>query len=66
MNFDEYNSIVSHWIALYVNGGNVTNFDSFRVEYTPNEIKKVIGNKQKQGNERKCFNNAWILLYWIY
>ena len=66
MNFDEYNSIVSHWIALYVNSGNVADFDSFRVEYIPNEIKKVIGNKQKQANKSKCFNNAWIFLYWIY
>ena len=42
---DEYKSIGTHWIALYVNGDNVTYFDSFRVEYIPKEIKNVIGNK---------------------
>ena len=26
---DEYESIRTHWIALYVNGNNVTYFDSF-------------------------------------
>ena len=33
-----------HWIALYVNGENVTNFDSFGVEHIPKQIKKSIGN----------------------
>ena len=27
-----------------MNAENVTYFDSFRVEYVPNNIKKVIGN----------------------
>ena len=45
INLDEYESIESHWIALYVNGDNVTYFDSFRVEHIPKEIKKFIGNK---------------------
>ena len=31
-NLDEYKSIRNHWIALYVNGGNVGYFDSFGVE----------------------------------
>ena len=41
---DEYKSIGTHWIA-YVNGSNVTYFDSFGVEHIPKEIKKSIGNK---------------------
>ena len=45
LNLDEYKSIRTHWIALYVNAKNVTCFDSFGVEYTPKEIKKFIGNK---------------------
>ena len=32
---DEYKSIVTHWIALYVNDNNVTYFDSFGVEHIP-------------------------------
>ena len=45
INLDEYKSIGTHWIALYVNAENVTYFDSFGVEYIPKEIKRFIGNK---------------------
>ena len=51
INLDEYKSIGTHWIALYVNGDNgiasfdATYFDSFGVENIPKEIKKFIGNK---------------------
>ena len=34
INLDEYEFIVTHWIALYVNHNNVTYFDSFRVTYS--------------------------------
>ena len=36
INLDEYKSIGTHWIALYVNAKNVSYFDSlifFRVEH---------------------------------
>ena len=33
INLDEYESIGTHWIALYVNTENVTYFDSFGVEH---------------------------------
>ena len=29
INLDEYESIGTHWIALYVNAENITYFDSF-------------------------------------
>ena len=45
INFDEYKLIGTHWIALYVNGDNVTYFDSFWVEYIQKENKNLIGNK---------------------
>ena len=45
INLKEYKSMGTHWIAFYVNSDNVTYFDSFGVEYIPNEIKKLIGNK---------------------
>ena len=38
INLDEYASIGTHWIALYVNDNNVTYSDSFRVEHIPKEI----------------------------
>ena len=33
INLDEYKSIETHWIALYVISENVTYFDSFGVEH---------------------------------
>ena len=45
INLDEYESIGTHWIALYVNDNNVTYFHSFGVDLIPTEIKKFIGNK---------------------
>ena len=45
MSNDEYESIETHWIVLYVNDNNVAYFDSFGVEHIPKEIKKFIGNK---------------------
>ena len=39
INFDEFKSIGSHWITLYVNGKNVTYFYSFGVEHIPKEIE---------------------------
>ena len=45
INLDEYESIGTHWIALYVNAVNVTHFDSFGVKHIPKEIRKSIVNK---------------------
>ena len=44
INLDEYQSIGTHWIALYLNANNIVYFDSFGVEHIPKEIKKLIGN----------------------
>ena len=35
INLHEYKSIGTHWIALYVNGNSVINFDSLGVEHIP-------------------------------
>ena len=45
INLDEYESIVTHCITLYVNAKNITYFDCFTVEYILKEIKTCIGNK---------------------
>ena len=45
INLDEFKSIGTHWIALYVNPENVAYFHSFGVEHNPKEIRKFIGNK---------------------
>ena len=43
---DEFKSIGSHWIALYVNANNITYFENFGVEHIPKEIKKFIQNNK--------------------
>ena len=45
INLDEYKSVGTLSIAFYVNGNNVTYFDTFGVEYILKEIKKFIGTK---------------------
>ena len=45
INLDEYESIGTHWKALYVNDNNIIYFDSYGVENIPKEIRKFIGNK---------------------
>ena len=45
INLDKYESIGTHWIAWYVNGDDITYFESVWVEYIPKEIKKFISNK---------------------
>ena len=41
INLDKYKSIGTQWIALHVNGDNVTYFDSFGVEHR----QKAVGSK---------------------
>ena len=36
-NLDEYKSIGSHWMVLYVNDNNVIYFHNFGVEHIPKE-----------------------------
>ena len=45
INIDKDKLIRTHCRALYVNGNNVTYFDSFGVEHIPKEIRKIIDNK---------------------
>ena len=68
INLDEFKSIGTHWIALYVSGNNIIYFYSFGVEYIPKEIKKFIGNKNIITNIYTSIrlDSAWILLIWIY
>ena len=68
INLDEYGSIGTHWIALYVNENNIVYVDSFGVEHIAKENKTLIGNKNIITNIYTSirFNNVQILLYWIY
>ena len=57
INIDEFKSISTYWIALYVIVDNKIHFDSFGVEYIPKEIKKIGGNKNIITNI--CRIQAW-------
>ena len=50
INFDEYTDAVTHWIALFCKKNEIVYFDSFSVEYIPEEIKEFIGNKNIKAN----------------
>ena len=54
INLDEYADIGTHWIALFCKKNGIVYFDSFGVEYIPEEIKKFIkefpGNKNIKTN----------------
>ena len=47
INLDEYADVGIHWIALFCNRNEIVYFNSFGVEHVPEEIKKIIGNKNK-------------------
>ena len=52
INSDEYKSIRTHWLLLYVNADNVTYFDSFGVEHIP---KRNLKTYRKQ-----IYNNKYL------
>ena len=66
INLDEYKSIGTHWIALYVNN-NVTYCNSFGVEYILQEIKKYIGNRNMTTNiiRKQAYNSIMCGYVWI-
>ena len=45
IDLDEYESTETDRVALYLNGNNVTYFDSFGIKHIPKENKKIIDNK---------------------
>ena len=45
INLDECADKGIHWIALFCNRREIVCFDSFGVEYVPEEIKEFVGNK---------------------
>ena len=50
INLYDYADVGTRWIALYVKNNEVIYFDSFGVEHIPEEIKKIIGNKDIKRN----------------
>ena len=49
INLDEYANVGTHWIALFCKNNEIVYFDSFAVEYIPEQIKEFI--KKFPGNK---------------
>ena len=45
INLDEYAHLGTHWVALFCNRSEIVYFNSYGIEYVPNEIKEFVGNK---------------------
>ena len=50
INLDEYDNTGTHWVSLFVKQKYTVYFDSFGVEYIPNEINKFIRSKEIKSN----------------
>ena len=61
INFDEYKSIVTRWVALHMNCDNVTYFERLGAEYIAKEIKKFGGNKNITINTYRIDANDTIM-----
>ena len=61
INFDEYADTGTHWIALFCKKNEIIYFDSFGVEHIPEEIKKIIGNKNIKANIFRVQANSSVM-----
>ena len=61
INLDEYANVGTHWIALFCKKNEIAYFDSFGVEYIPEEIKEFIGNKNIKANIFRVQENNSIM-----
>ena len=50
ISLDEHKDTGTHWIALFCKKNEIVYFDSFGVEYIPEEIKEFVGNKNIKAN----------------
>ena len=65
INLDKYANVGTHWIALFCKKNEIIYFDSFGVEYIPEEIKEFIkefrGNKNIKTNIFRLQENSSII-----
>ena len=50
INLDEYADVGTHWIALFCNRSGIFYFDSFGVQYVPEETNESVRNKNIKAN----------------
>ena len=61
INLDEYADVGTHWIALFCNRNEIAYFDSFGVEYVPEEIKDFIGHRNIISNIFRVQANSSVM-----
>ena len=68
INLDDKNSNGIHWVSLFIDRNIGVYFNSFRMEYIPEEVlkKSKINQLVTISLEFKIMNNVWILLYGFY
>ena len=67
-NLDAKNSKRTHWVSLSINKNTAVYFDSFEIEYIPQEVLNKIKDKSITHNISKLEDNECImfLLYLFY
>ena len=58
---NECADVGTYWIALFCNTSEIVYFDSFGVEYVPEELKKFVGNKNIKANMFRVQANNSVL-----
>ena len=61
INLDKHEDFGTHWTALYIPNEDAIYFDSFGVEHVPEEIEKIIGNKNTVTNIFRIQENNSII-----
>ena len=61
INLDDKNSKGTHWISLFINKNTAVYFDSFGIEYIPQEVLKKIKDKSITYNIFRIQNNESII-----
>ena len=65
-----YVSKSKRWDSLFIDRNTAVYFDSFGIEYIPQEVLNKIRDKSITHNifriQEKCFYYVWILLYCFY
>ena len=61
INLDDKNSKVIHWVSLVIDRNGAAYFDSFRIEYIPQEVLNKIKEKSITHNIFRIKDNEFIM-----
>ena len=66
INLDEHADVGTHWIALFCDRNEIVYFESFGVEHIHEEIKELIGNKNRKANNFRVRRNDSVMCGYFY